>query len=200
MGRPWNEIYGYVKSRVEILGADLDSSRTKAELANLRRGIGKTPGEDPKLWGSFLLDLPKELEKDAEHRTEPTFAEWAAYTALALYALHQQGNDETVNCSDGSAALGRAIRKLVHSKDDEERIMRRFSAMATSAGPAELAHHLRSIIQLLRAEKVKLDYADLARDLYLYQLPDGKNSVRLKWGRDYYREEKTNNELKEGEE
>lgn len=191
-------VSNYVKRRIESLEKDFTAGSTKAELAELRRGIGKTPGELPNLWGSFLLELPEELEEDAKHSDTPTYAEWAVYTALTLYALHQQGNAETVNSEEDTYRLGRAVKKLVHSEDDEERIMRRFSAMATAAEPTELAHYLRSIIQLLKAENVKLNYADLACDLYNYQFENGRNNVRLKWGRDYYRNEKK--DVKEGEE
>lgn len=199
MKETWDLIYKYVKSKTWKLGNSLESSGTKAELAELRRGIGKMPGELPQLWGSFLLDLPEELEKDVRDRAKPTYAEWAIYTALTLYALHQQGRSETVNSDDGALRLGGAVKKLVHSPDDEERVMRRFSAMATSSEPAELANHLRSVVQLLKSENIKLDYADLAKDLYFYQMPNQRNNVRLKWGRDYYREENKDDIDKEGE-
>lgn len=177
----------YVGMRIKHLADTLSHAGTKAELAELRRGIGKKPGELPKLWGSFLADLPEELESDSK---DITYAEWAVYTALTLYALHQQGNSESVNSGDAEYRLGSAVRKLVRSQDDEERVMRRFSAMATSSDMVELSHHLRSMIQLLKAGNVRLDYADLAKDLYRYQYADSIVSVRLKWGRDYYREDR----------
>ena len=58
--------------------------------------------------------------------------------------------------------------------------------MATSSDMIELAYHLRNIIELLRAKNIPLDYVDLASDLFQYQIMDYQNSVRLKWGRDYY--------------
>ena len=56
-------------------------------LAQLRRGIGKEPGEMPQLWGYFLQDMPEEFFG----RDEPSRAEWAVYSAVTLFSLHQQG-------------------------------------------------------------------------------------------------------------
>jgi CRISPR system Cascade subunit CasB len=72
------------------------------------------------------------------------------------------------------------------NQDAEERVLRRFNQMATSSDMVELAQHLRGIIELLRANGIPLDYVDLSGDLYNYQLVDYQNTVRLKWGREYY--------------
>ena len=71
--------------------------------------------------------------------------------------------------------------------EDNPPILARFNQMAASADIAELAQHLRGIVTLLRANSIPLDYIDLADDLYRYQFEDNRNSLRLKWGRDFYR-------------
>ena len=65
--------------------------------------------------------------------------------------------------------------------------------MATSSDMEELSQHLRSIVELLRSNGISLDYVDLAGDLYNYQLLDYQNTVRLKWGREYYYVKKQDN-------
>lgn len=42
-----------MKDRVQKLIAQKDTSDGKANLAKLRHGIGKMPGEMPELWGCF---------------------------------------------------------------------------------------------------------------------------------------------------
>lgn len=64
----------------------------RAQLAMLRRGVGKKPGDLPELWGILFGDLPEEFLSVSG---EPTREEWAVYTALTLYALHQQGSEAT---------------------------------------------------------------------------------------------------------
>ncbi len=184
---------GFVAGRLRALAA-LPEHPRKAALANLRRGVDCAPGDLPELWGAFLEDLPPELEsKDGR----PTQAEWAAYLALTLYALHQQGHDlPHENMNRPGEGLGKAVRYLADAqgkKPNEAPVSRRFNALATAEAMPERVHHLRGIVQLLRAEGVPLDYVRLAEDLYWLQVPAIAPRIRLKWGQDYYHSPKEEN-------
>lgn len=175
-----------VASRLSRL-QNLPEHPQKAALANLRRGVGRIPGELPELWGEFLLDLPPQL---ASETGEPTKAEWAVYLALTLYALHQQGRDarrEPMHREE--QPLGRAVRRLVQPEEDPQdaAVLRRFQALTSAASMREASQHLRGLIQLLRSEGIALDYVHLAADLYDLQSPGASQRVRLRWGQDYYR-------------
>ena len=156
----------------------------KAALANLRRGAGFAPGEIPQIWGEFLMDMPEEMySRDGR----PSRAEWAVYTALTLYAVHQQGRDvqnEPMHMEEVS--LGSAVGRLAGDEDEMKRVVRRLNAAATANSPEMLANHLRGLVQLLRAEGVPLDYAALAGDIYAYQFPETVDQVRLRWGQSFY--------------
>lgn len=176
----------YVSEQLNSLRNEGNTGAGRAKLAVLRRGAGKIPGELPELCGFFLKDLPETLQGATE---KPSHAEWAIYTALTLYALHQQGHDvERDNMHMQGANLGQSVHKLVPAGDDaaEKRILQRFNQMATSSDMKELSNHLRGMVQLLRANGVPLDYMRLARDLYNYQFTESRSDVRLAWGRDYY--------------
>ncbi len=88
----------------------------RAELARMRQGIGKRPGDIPELWGMLFADVPEEMEGKWN---EPAGVEWAVYTALTLYVLHQQGRDIRSECMNGPwqglrngpAYSGKAIRR-----------------------------------------------------------------------------------------
>ncbi len=184
---------GFVAGRLRALAA-LPEHPRKATLANLRRGVDCAPGDLPELWGAFLEDLPPELEsKDGR----PTQAEWAAYLALTLYALHQQGHDlPHENMNRPGEGLGKAVRRLADAqgkKPEEAPVSRRFNALATAEAMPERVHHLRGIVQLLRAEGVPLDYVRLAEDLYWLQVSAIAPRIRLKWGQDYYHSPKEEN-------
>lgn len=191
------DVYGQTAERIARLEKEQDTGAGRAKMAEIRRGAGKAPGELPAAWGILFQGLPEDMYAKSG---QPTKAEWAIYTALTLYALHQQGSDRPMQEKD--MPLGRAVSRLCHNadgkytQDDRERIERRFFPLATADSMAELTHHLRGIVQLLKAEKIPLDYPALASDLYRYQLLDGANAVRLKWGQDFYRyhqkEENTN--------
>lgn len=177
-----SSVKSYVSGKISRLKNSLGTSGGKAELANLRRGVGRKPGELPALWGAFLQDLPEELTSRSGN---PSKAEWAVYTAITMYALHQQGQAEPMD-KEG-IRMGSALRGLIRSEEDEERIRRRFNIMASARDMEALSYNLRNIVQLLRSEGIPLDYALLAGDLYDYQYEDSEDSVRLRWGQDFYR-------------
>ena len=175
----------FVWRRIQSITKSTNYSATRATLARLRRGIGRAPGSLPEIWEATLAGLPEEL---LSKNSSPTMGEWAVHTALTLFALHQQGKDlQTKPMSCDNAPLGLAIRRLVKSDDDESRIKRRFDAAATSDNLEEFSHHLRGLVQLLKAEDIPLDYPALTRDLYWFQIPETRDSVRLCWGQDFYR-------------
>ena len=190
MGRE-TEIGKYVRTQIALLAKDdraLEQSSSKAHLAQLRRGVGKMPGEIPELWGVFLKELPEELMGKGG---EPSYAEWAIYTALTLFALHQQGHAEPMNAEGEDDHLGRAMRKLVQNEEDEENVRMKFSIAARSDDAAELSYHLKMLVKLLSNSGIKLDYVDLAKDLYGWEFEKSEDRVRLKWGQDFYRSKKS---------
>lgn len=177
------EVYYHVKRRIEYLSGIADQGTGKGMLANLRRGIGKEPGELPELWGMIFEKMPDEI-------IDAAGAEWAVYTALTLYALHQQGKTENVH-ADG-ISFGTAARALVQNEDDRDRILKRLNLVATAPAPKDLAYHLRGIIQLLKGTEARLDYARLAKELYQFRDPEKANRIRLSWARDFYRQSNQN--------
>ena len=179
-------------TKQKILSLIVQAKSNTGVLAELRRGIGKKPGELPQLWGYFLESMPENFYGDKE----PSRAEWAIYTVLTLYALHQQGKSlETDVMYQEGQTFGKAVANLVHNENDKERVIRRFNTIATATSIEETVHYLRGMIQLLRNENIGLDYSVLAGNIFLYQFPEFSSQVRLKWGQDFY-----SNLMKEKEE
>lgn len=180
----------FVKRKISRLTESGNESAARASLAKLRRGIGRLPGSMPELWNETLEGMPESL---MGRGNGPSRSEWAVHTALTLFALHQQGKDlKKQPMSSEGVRLGTAIRKLIQNEEDEPRIKRRFDAAVTADSLAEFAHHLRGLIQLMKAVDILLDYPSLARDLFSFQFPDYRDAVRLQWGRDFYRTQHTN--------
>lgn len=199
-GKNTYQIKKLTQAKIERLLTESPWSR--AMMAKLRRGIGKQPGELPELFEILLGDMPDELYGKGD---DPSYSEWAIYTALTLFALHQQGKEHPMSVGGkpdnkyAGNSLGAAVGYLV--KQDRERepaIKRRFDAVATSNEFTELAHHARSLIQLLKAGDVSLDYPHFAEDLFWYQFDEKRNKVRLHWGEDYYRIVQSNTEKENG--
>lgn len=89
----------------------LPEPQRRAELAELRRGVGRQPGDLPALWGALLADMPEQLQGS----NGPSKAEWAVYTALTLFALHQQG-EAGVSMNQPGRTLGGAVRQLAKKR------------------------------------------------------------------------------------
>lgn len=73
-----------MKDRVQKLITQKDTSDGKANLAKLRHGIGKKPGEMPELWDVFFNKMSPELFSKSN---EPSRSEWAIYISLTMFAV-----------------------------------------------------------------------------------------------------------------
>ena len=187
-------VYEYTSSKLAYINSISDTGPGRGLLAELRRGAGKKPGELPELWGVIFDRVPERLEGDKD----ASYAEWAVYTALTLYALHRQGSDGDINAS--GVSVGKAAAGLVESDDDISRVTNRLEPVVTAVSPDDAAYHMRGLVQLLKSKDIKLDYAALAKDLYLFNIGDHSDSVKLRWGRDFYRAINSKNNKTEGEE
>lgn len=191
-------VYSIVSRKLQSI-QNLPDNLAKAALANLRRGAGKLPGDLPELWGALLADLSEaELNRLCGKTGTPTKAEWAVYTALTTYAVHQQGHDCKTACMNTEEPFGQAVGRLVTPGDEDslERIRNRFNRIATAQSMDEAANHLRSLVQLLREKNIGFNYPGLAADLYDFQFPELAPTVRLRWGQAFYRHITKNQEQK----
>ena len=157
---------------------DNKSRRARGELAALRRGVSRSPGELPEIWELTRVEVP-DGAGDA-----PTWEEIAVHTAMTLYAVHQQSRTEPM--FRPGVGLGSAAHDLVGRDEENPSARARFNALVTSTTVAELRHHLRSFVSLLRARGIALDHAMLADDVLRFQQPGGAKQVRLTWARQYY--------------
>ena len=155
-----------------------NESRARGELAALRKGVSRSPGELPEIWE--LTEVPP-----PEHAGDaPTGEEIAVHTAMTLYAVHQQSRTEPM--FRPGIGLGSAAHDLVGRDEENPSARARFNALVTSTTVAELRHHLRGFVSLLRARGIALDHAMLADDVLRFQQPGGAKKVRLAWARQYY--------------
>jgi len=169
-------------------------SDVAARLARLRRAVNAEPGSVPDVWADTIGVLP---EGRFGSENGPSQWERAAHTAITLFAIHAQGKTTAIHRRGPS--LGAAVRRFDGARSNGEisPVFRRFQALATSASEAELNHHLRAMITLLRSEGTQLDYGLLAVDLHGLSSPMTEDRVRLRWGRDYHRTAVTDAETAE---
>jgi len=176
-------VYSLGNSASQKTGAP--SSATRATLSRLRRAAGTAPGEDPIAWGMVIEELLPNLPAYEIGRTdEPSNGEWAAFTALTMFAVHQQSQPAFMHRKHYS--VGRAVGELKKDSGSES-IKARLDVLQTAQSPKAIQYHLRSIINLLNSYDIPLDYGLLALDLKKLLNPEDRAGVIIRWGRDYVR-------------
>ena len=181
-----DEVSSLVGRKIDAIQHNLESSRPI--LARLRRCAGKDILDSQDIWGYILEDMPESLMGRGKDNFEPSEAETAVQVALSLYALHQQGSVGPVSARGSSFAA--AVRRIGKVGDKVNAgVKRRFDAALTSSDINELSNHLRGLVQLIRQSEstMPVDYPLLAKDLYVYQFPEGRKRVLMRWGQDYYK-------------
>jgi CRISPR system Cascade subunit CasB len=149
-----------------------------ADLAALRRGIGREPGSAPEMW-PYYTTLTADGAITQRLRAE--------HLALTLFAVHQQSQAQPVH-RDG-VGLGAAVLALRQSKKfSPEAVDRRFGAAATATSLNEVAHHVRGLITQIRGlvPQPGLDYTRLFNDLRSWQSTEWRTRVRRHWGSQYF--------------
>jgi CRISPR system Cascade subunit CasB len=171
--------------RLDRLQADYlaGSPRARADIAKLRRAVGKPTGSVPEVWEYTMAAVPSSLQWD---RDEPSRAEQAAHAALTLFAQHQQSI--SVPAHQHAVSFGQAVGRLAQTEErSHQAVTRRFMAVATAGSVGEMLTHMRGLITQLHSAQIGFDYARLADDLLGLLNPDRAQRIRLVWGRDFYR-------------
>ncbi|MEE3393607.1 MAG: type I-E CRISPR-associated protein Cse2/CasB [Lachnospiraceae bacterium] len=185
-----------VKKIIFKINSDLQmGSKGKAELAAFRNSIGKPLNEATEIWPLFFENMPEEFLSNGQYET---FEERAVYYTLQLYALCLQGSSD-IDISDNKfkGSIGTSL-KMVRDKEDSQALDKRFNTLLASITIDELVTHLRHMIKIAKSSKyaVKINFANLANDLYWYQ--KGKPSdICFRWANDYYSNKTLNNAKEE---
>lgn len=159
----------------------------RATLARLRQAIGTKPGVVPNIWDSTIGLVPIGLQGRTD---DPAPAEFAVHHAITLFAMHCQG--KVTQAHRAGISLGVAVRNLSEHHTSEVTkespgVRKRFNALLTAFDVDEAQYHLRGLISLLRAAGLSLDYGRLVTDLTDLWDPLRRDSVRLRWAREYRR-------------
>lgn len=163
---------------------DAGSSAATAKLAQLRRGSGTDPVSHPELWGIIFGENEDTHDFPEHYRGKydtPTRGEYATFTALTLYALHQQSRSQLMHVPN--FRFGTAVGQLV--LQTSESMKKRFDALLKARSESARRHYLRSLITLLRSEEIAFDYGQFAQDYMQLQNPEKRDAVILRWSRDF---------------
>lgn len=158
-----------------------------AQLAQLRRALGKPPGSVPDVWGTTLDGIPDTVTGAAREREE-----LAIHLALTHFAAHQQSRRTSMHAEQRPFAS--AVRALAEEQmggsergvHDAPAYRRLIALASTSHLPTAVAHAL-GLIHQLRAAEIAFDYGRYTDNLYWLQVPGQATRVQRGWGRDFHR-------------
>ncbi|KXO14507.1 type I-E CRISPR-associated protein Cse2/CasB [Peptoniphilus sp. GNH] len=186
------DVYKETARILRKLDATRDIPATRALLANIRNSINKETSSNMDALTYVFQNIPEEF---IGSRNELNDYEKSIFTALQMYALHQQANMNSVlkldyEKDERRQNMGDALSYL--RTNDSKSTDARFNALVTSSNFKQLENHLRQMVKLLKAKsEVKVDYASLADDLYWF-LKKEKDGIKIKWARAYYKFRKEN--------
>lgn len=157
----------------------------KALLAGIRDSIGKELTNAPQVWPLLFANLPEEY---LGNKDRITAEEKAIYLSLQIYAVMQQGSSKPEREEEKSTRnIGESLRILRGDESKAKAMDERFNTMVTAGSFEELAHYLRQMVKILKAniDSPSVDYPKLAKDLFWMQ--KGKqDNILMDWARAYY--------------
>lgn len=185
-----------------------EGNLNRAVLANLRGSTKITDIRAQAIWPLMLSRLEDNM---LSYTGQPTKQEIAIYSALHFYALCQQGNDYLVygpapkknstkeesdsvqSNSDRSKEgilLFKALAALRANKDNRDGLDRRVQnllALTEISGTVNGLSHLIGILKARSESELKIDFGQVAQDLYdAQQNYQQFAQIRLLWGQQYF--------------
>ncbi len=192
----------YSYKKIQQWGNSLTSAETKADLALLRKFVGKSPEQVIEPWPVILDGEEKDLQEILNPLYVPkqnklsglTPGEIALYYTFCLYAIHQRSRTDK-SMFEANVSVGQAFHQLAIERarkngslsDESEKIFKRLKAMAGKKELKAMIPDLRGLVALLNEAKIPMDYAALAVDLLRLQSPKTKNQVLIRWINDFNR-------------
>jgi CRISPR system Cascade subunit CasB len=174
----------HLEKLAEGLAADRGSSRSRAALAALRRGLGRRPGTVAEVEPHVAPYLPE----------TPSRRDDAYYLVASLFALHPEGGWQRAPDERGPTNLGASFRRLQAKEREQggtgENVDKRFVALL-NAHAEDLPEHLRHAISLLKAHNVPVDWRELLRGLLSWDANSrswdaDSRRVQRAWARAYW--------------
>ncbi|MDR7294458.1 type I-E CRISPR-associated protein Cse2/CasB [Pseudoglutamicibacter albus] len=183
-GTTASELVRFVLHRSHALSEGYCANRASAveAIAVLAQAAGRPIGSSLQALKWTIDEAPSGW---VSNDGQASRAELAAYATLTLFAVHHRSRKDTSPHTD-AVKFGQAVRQAVDPATNGTGVERRFEQLGAATSWEQLLGRLRSLIQLLKQDRRAFDYGQLAKDLFDWQFPERRNTVRLRWGRDFY--------------
>lgn len=154
----------------------LAEGKNLAALANLRRGLGKSPKSSLEMYPY----LDQFLSEKSEGKKPNYKRENAVFIVAPLFAYYWKAQ---TNIKDLGASL------LKYQKETEsDSVEKRFVALL-NAEAGELPDYLRQIVGLLKSKEIAVNWEQLFTDVQYWEASNNNSkyeSVQRKWARSFW--------------
>jgi len=158
----------------------LKDSDDRAALAHLRRGLGKEPGTEPKVFPYIVPWIKEDM---------PTNERNVYFIAASLFSLHP------ANAESGN--MGTAFRQIQLSSSDSGSIEQRFVHLLNSH-PDDLSSRLRHAVGMAKSKNVPVNYSRLLLDLRHWN--SDTRWVQQKWAEEFWGSASDDNQSNDNDE
>lgn len=165
----------------------------KAVLSSLRSTMSLSSPRAQKAWPVLIGNLDETM---LSRNGKPTYAEVAIFSALHFYAIHQASEPSCVyerydkdDDTNKSLYLFNALGVLRQNESIRDALDRRVQALLATTNVDSMIHSISHLVGILKSNQKaqKVDYAQLAQDIFWFQISyEQANRVRLKWGQQYF--------------
>lgn len=169
---------------------ELWSTQNTAALAGLRVAKNINDPQTTKVWPVIFRYLPKKL---LSQNGKPTYAEIAIFETLKAFSTYEQGPNKPLLHSQKAPTLMKALNQLRNSDPEhKDALDRRIQNLLSTRQTESFLNQLQSLISIMksRLNNQTIDFSQLAKDLYLFQIRKGayigSQQIILQWGQDYY--------------
>jgi CRISPR system Cascade subunit CasB len=156
----------------------LEKRKDRGALAALRTGLGKRPGEAPRMFPHLSRFL-----ESADTSNSYVVAAFATAALFAMHPVHVERHSLGLALWHSTKSAGNP-----NGKHGEDGVEARFTA-ALDAHPDDIVRHLQGLISLCESAGKGLDWAQFRTDLYFLLGDDQskRENVRFRWARDFWR-------------
>ncbi|KRM87628.1 type I-E CRISPR-associated protein Cse2/CasB [Lacticaseibacillus thailandensis] len=176
-----------------------DGAINRAALAGLRSAPTLNSPQAQVAWPIIMQYMSS---NQLSHNGVPTYAEVAIFTAVKLYAQMQQGatgRGDKVPSVFGShyaenehqrgQRFFECLARMRQNPDAQVALDRRVRVALSTTSVEGLIHSLTGLNAIIKStlDHPRIDYADLASDIYAFQFSfESANRVHLHWGQSYF--------------
>lgn len=171
-----NSIENAVRNRINWLE---NNSGSNLLISKLRR-LNPSQNTDIELYTWMFGGSDSKLADKINNSDQYTNEEWAIMIPLILYSMNSPRK-----LSKNQMSFAKALGKTVKTQEDVVRLSRRLESLSKTRDIQLINRQLQQLFRYLKPYSNKVNYPELARDLYMFLDSETRQEIQKKWGTEF---------------